>query len=188
LIGQRDAAAPRAAAALPTPLPGTVEAMPPAGFEQLQDPAEAAGGTTRGAAQLSLDSRSAAAPAQAQPGASQPGAAAVAQPTEEPAASRAAAADGRSDDADVAFANSDGRADTARLPSYAAIIAEDISRGTLQMQLHVHSSSAASRFVVINGARYAQGDTLAEGPVVEEIAAEGAILRFRGRQFLLTPN
>jgi general secretion pathway protein B len=68
------------------------------------------------------------------------------------------------------------------------VLAEGIGLGALQMQLHVHSSVPASRFSVVNGSRYLEGDRLSEGPVVEEIAAEGAILSFRGRRFLLTPN
>ncbi|MGD8808090.1 MAG: general secretion pathway protein GspB [Gammaproteobacteria bacterium] len=74
------------------------------------------------------------------------------------------------------------------IPSYAAVLAEGIGLGALQMQLHVHSSVPASRFIVVNGSRYLEGDRLSEGPVVEEIAAEGAILSYRGRRFLLTPN
>jgi general secretion pathway protein B len=78
--------------------------------------------------------------------------------------------------------------EASRLPDYAAVLAEGIGLGALQMQLHVHSSVASSRFVVINGRRYSEGDTLAEGPLLEEIAAEGAVLSYRGRRFLLTSN
>ncbi len=78
--------------------------------------------------------------------------------------------------------------DVSGLPSYAAVLAEGIGVGALQMQLHVHSSVPASRFVVINGSRYLEGDRISENLIVEEIVAEGAILRYRGRRFLLTPN
>ena len=75
-----------------------------------------------------------------------------------------------------------------RLPAYASAVSEGLSIGVLQMQLHVHSSTPANRFVVINGRRYREGETLTEGPVVETIVAEGAVLRVRGSQYLLTAN
>lgn len=78
--------------------------------------------------------------------------------------------------------------DPGQLPGYAAVIAEGMNIGTLQMQLHVHSSSPASRFVVVNGSRHREGDRLSAGPLIEEIVAEGAILSYQGRRFLLTPN
>ena len=80
------------------------------------------------------------------------------------------------------------RIDPARLPQYADVLAEGLPVGALQMQLHVHSAAAASRFVVINGARRVAGDRLSEGAVVEEIVPEGAVLSYNGRRFLLTPN
>ena len=78
--------------------------------------------------------------------------------------------------------------DTATLPSYATVVAEGSGVGALQMQLHVHSSSPASRFIVVNGSRHREGDRLAEGPQIETIVAEGAILSYQGRRFLLTAN
>ncbi|MGD2167856.1 MAG: general secretion pathway protein GspB [Gammaproteobacteria bacterium] len=78
--------------------------------------------------------------------------------------------------------------DPGRLPSYAAAVAEGIGINPLQLQLHVHSSVAANRFVVINGSRRREGDRLAEGPLVESIVAEGVVLSYQGRRFLLTPN
>jgi general secretion pathway protein B len=78
--------------------------------------------------------------------------------------------------------------DVSAVPTYGALVAEGIGLGILQMQLHVHSSVPASRFVVINGSRFSAGDQLSEGLFLEEIAAEGAVLSFRGRRFLLTPN
>ncbi len=43
----------------------------------------------------------------------------------------------------------------------------------------------AKRAVFINGRRYTQGAQIAEGPVVEEITREGAVLSYRGRRFVL---
>lgn len=55
----------------------------------------------------------------------------------------------------------------------------------LTVDLHVYSDDPAKRSVFINGRRYVQGDHLAEGPVVEQITREGAMLSYRGRRFLL---
>lgn len=78
--------------------------------------------------------------------------------------------------------------DLTQLPVYPAIAAEGISVGTLQMQLHVHSGVTTNRFVVINGVRQREGDTMSEGLLVEEIVPEGAVLSYQGRRFLLTAN
>lgn len=55
----------------------------------------------------------------------------------------------------------------------------------LTVDLHIFTDEIARRAVFINGRRYAQGATLAEGPKVEEITRDGAVLNFRGRRFLL---
>jgi general secretion pathway protein B len=55
----------------------------------------------------------------------------------------------------------------------------------LSVDLHVFAENPAKRAVFINGRRYVQGAQIAEGPVVEEITPEGAVLSHRGRRFLL---
>jgi hypothetical protein len=40
--------------------------------------------------------------------------------------------------------------------------------------------------VVINGRRYREGDSLEEGPVLEAVIADGAILRQGGQRFRLS--
>ncbi len=55
----------------------------------------------------------------------------------------------------------------------------------LTVDLHIYSEDPAKRSVFINGRRYVQGDHIAEGPVVEQITREGALLSYRGRRFLL---
>lgn len=55
----------------------------------------------------------------------------------------------------------------------------------LTVDLHIYSEDPAKRSVFINGRRYVQGDHIAEGPVVEQITREGAMLSYRGRRFLL---
>jgi general secretion pathway protein B len=55
----------------------------------------------------------------------------------------------------------------------------------LTIDLHIYSEIPAKRAVFINGRRYVQGDHIAEGPVVEQITRDGAMLSYRGRRFLL---
>ena len=55
----------------------------------------------------------------------------------------------------------------------------------LSVDLHIFTDNAAKRAVFINGRRYTQGATIAEGPTVEEITRDGAVLNYRGRRFLL---
>ncbi len=56
----------------------------------------------------------------------------------------------------------------------------------LTVDLHIFTDDIAKRAVFINGRRYTQGATLTEGPKVEEITRDGAVLNFRGRRFLLS--
>ena len=42
------------------------------------------------------------------------------------------------------------------------------------------------RFIFVNSRKYKEGDTLQEGPVIEEITPDGAVLNFRGSRFKLT--
>jgi len=56
---------------------------------------------------------------------------------------------------------------------------------SLSVDLHIFTDDPARRAVFINGRRYAQGETIAEGPRVEEITRDGAILNYRGQRFLL---
>jgi general secretion pathway protein B len=55
----------------------------------------------------------------------------------------------------------------------------------LSVDLHIFAADPAKRAVFINGRRYTQGARTAEGPVVEEITPEGAVLSYRGRRFQL---
>lgn len=56
----------------------------------------------------------------------------------------------------------------------------------LRLDLHVYSDSKAQRFVFINSKKYAEGQPLSEGPLVEQITEAGVILNYRGQSFLLT--
>ena len=55
----------------------------------------------------------------------------------------------------------------------------------LTLELLVYSPEPTQRFVYINASKYVEGDVLAEGPRVIEISTEGAILSYRGQNFLL---
>ena len=55
----------------------------------------------------------------------------------------------------------------------------------LNLELHVYSTTAAERFVFINSSKYVEGQTLAEGPRLDAITEDGAILIHQGRSLLL---
>ena len=57
---------------------------------------------------------------------------------------------------------------------------------TLNLDIHVHSADPNQRFVVINGRRYREGERLGEGPVLESVTRDGAILRQDGQRFRLS--
>lgn len=56
----------------------------------------------------------------------------------------------------------------------------------LRLELHVYSNRPAERFAFINSRKYREGDTLAEGPQVEEITPDGVVLSQHGSRFLLS--
>jgi general secretion pathway protein B len=74
---------------------------------------------------------------------------------------------------------------TAAMPN-----ADEISaRGgvaALHLDLHVYATQPQQRFIFVNSRKYKEGDTLAEGPVVEQITPDGAVLNFRGSRFKLS--
>jgi len=58
----------------------------------------------------------------------------------------------------------------------------------LNLDLHVYSTKPDERMVFVNSRKYREGDTLQEGPVVQSITPDGAILEFRGSRFLLSKD
>jgi general secretion pathway protein B len=44
---------------------------------------------------------------------------------------------------------------------------------------------SAGRFVFINSRKYQEGQTITEGPIVEEITPDGVILSNHGQRFML---
>ena len=55
----------------------------------------------------------------------------------------------------------------------------------LHLDVHVYSPDPAQRFVFINGHKYVEGSTLAEGPRIVRIRPDGVELAYHGRRFLL---
>ena len=55
----------------------------------------------------------------------------------------------------------------------------------LKLELHVYSNRPQERVAFINSRKYREGDTLAEGPQVEQITPDGVVLSLRGSKFLL---
>jgi len=51
------------------------------------------------------------------------------------------------------------------------------------LSMHVFSPDATTRFVVVDGERKTQGDSLKEGLKLDEIRPDGMVLEFRGQQF-----
>lgn len=54
----------------------------------------------------------------------------------------------------------------------------------LSVQVHVYDPNPLRRFVLINGKKYRETDTLVEGPKVLEIVPEGVVLEHRGTKVL----
>ena len=71
------------------------------------------------------------------------------------------------------------------LPAGLAALPQPAGLPPLNVDLHVYASAPGARFAVINGHRYHEGDSLAEGPRVETITPDGVILNFHGSRFLL---
>jgi general secretion pathway protein B len=74
-------------------------------------------------------------------------------------------------------------ASAAVLPTADEMVARGVPE--LHLDLHVYSNAPAQRFVFVNSRKYREGDALAEGPVIEMITQDGAVLNFRGSRFRL---
>jgi len=75
--------------------------------------------------------------------------------------------------------------DSVALPSIAMLAAEGVAVPPLHLELHAFSAQPKDRFVFINGRKYKEGDRLAEGPMLVEVAPTGAVLTHAGRRFIL---
>lgn len=57
---------------------------------------------------------------------------------------------------------------------------------TLTVDVHVYNDDPQRRFAIVNGKRYREGDTLAEGPRLVGIVADGLLLEWRGERVVYT--
>ncbi len=71
------------------------------------------------------------------------------------------------------------------LPTATALIAGGTPLPEMRLDIHVYSNTPADRFVFINMRKYAEGQVIAEGPTVERVTPEGAVLNYQGTRFLL---
>ena len=55
----------------------------------------------------------------------------------------------------------------------------------IHLDVHVYGTKPGDRFIFVNGRKYHEGATLEEGPVLERIRRDGAVLDYRGLRFLL---
>ena len=70
------------------------------------------------------------------------------------------------------------------VPQYyelAYAVRKDIPQFNLSM--HVFAADAAARFIVVDGERKAEGDTVKDGLILREVRTDGVILEFRGQRF-----
>ena len=75
---------------------------------------------------------------------------------------------------------------TGALPTFHEVRAQGrVSLPDLHVDIHVFSEVASDRFVFINMNKHKEGSRLSEGPLVEEITADGVVLSMDGTTFLL---
>jgi len=78
-----------------------------------------------------------------------------------------------------------GAADNEVLPTLSDVVARGTQLPDMHLDIHVHSSNPAERFVFVNMRKYTEGQALNEGPVVERIRTDGVVLNQHGIRFLL---
>lgn len=71
------------------------------------------------------------------------------------------------------------------LPTASALTATGASLPDLHLDIHVYSNNPAERFVFVNMRKYHEGQALSEGPTIERITPEGAVLNQQGLRYLL---
>jgi general secretion pathway protein B len=65
------------------------------------------------------------------------------------------------------------------------VLAGELSVQPMHLDIHVFSKARTDRFIFINMKKYKEGESLVEGPAVEEITNTGVILSYRGKRFTL---
>jgi general secretion pathway protein B len=71
------------------------------------------------------------------------------------------------------------------LPTPGTLAASGTVLPDMHLDIHVYAAKPADRFVFVNMRKYTEGQTLKEGPTVERITADGAVLNHQGLRFLL---
>jgi general secretion pathway protein B len=71
------------------------------------------------------------------------------------------------------------------LPSSADIAAGGTALPEMHLDIHVYAAKPADRFVFVNMRKYTEGQALKEGPTLERITPDGAVLNHHGLRFLL---
>lgn len=71
------------------------------------------------------------------------------------------------------------------LPTPIDLAAGGTALPEMHLDIHVYSAKPAERFVFVNMQKYTEGQALKEGPTLERITPDGAVLNHRGLRFLL---
>jgi len=71
------------------------------------------------------------------------------------------------------------------LPTPNTLAASGTMLPEMHLDIHVYALKPADRFVFVNMRKYTEGQTLKEGPKLERITQDGAILNHQGLRFLL---
>ena len=75
--------------------------------------------------------------------------------------------------------------DQEMLPTSASLMASGTALPDMHLDIHVYAPKAADRFVFVNMRKYTEGQALKEGPTLERITPDGAVLNHHGLRFLL---
>lgn len=104
-----------------------------------------------------------------------------------PAAGAAAPAPRSARHADPVLSDNETAADNDEvLPSVTELnLSGQQALPELHLDVHVFGTKPSERFVYINMRKYHEGATLQEGPILEHIRRDGAVLNFHGVRFLL---
>jgi general secretion pathway protein B len=71
------------------------------------------------------------------------------------------------------------------LPTSTSLMAAGTALPDMHLDIHVYAPKPADRFVFVNMRKYTEGQALKEGPTLERITPDGAILNQQGLRFLL---
>ena len=79
----------------------------------------------------------------------------------------------------------DTEVESSDLPVWPQLSAGLLSQigDSLRMDVHVYADRPEERFVLINLQKYREGERLTEGPTLEAVTPEGAVMSFQGERF-----